>query len=144
MFNLEGKNIDIIVNDIYFIIGLSRWGQVVSRKWNFLGVASLSVHKYVNYYYVSRTQNTGSQISISTISSFPLNFIMKTITRVARTATLHLATRNHMQIGIECLQGKIFEWCIGLLEDLKIQLTDCKTSKVNKLGHGRIIVSFFS
>jgi hypothetical protein len=37
----------------------------------------------------------------------------------------------------------MFNWCEGLLENMKDQLTKCKTGRLKQFGYGSILVSFF-
>ena len=43
VFNLQGEILEITVNDIYFITGLSCHGEVVNLKGSILGVGSLLI-----------------------------------------------------------------------------------------------------
>ena len=48
-----------------------------------------------------------------------------------------------MQIGVECLNGIVFDWSSGLLGNLKYQLTKGKSGIRNNFNYRSILVSFF-
>ena len=92
VFNLQGETLQIIVEEIYFIIGLSHKGAPLSLSGTGRGGDLLSVQDYVNTYCLPGTQKSSTQIPISQVTSFPLKFIVSTITQVEGTYELHLGT----------------------------------------------------
>ena len=72
------------------------------------GFGALSVQYYVNTYSVLGAQKYDSEIALGQIMSFPLKFIVTTITWIAGVVTLHLATHSHVHLGVECLRIIIF------------------------------------
>jgi hypothetical protein len=51
-FNLDGQPLRIEVEDIYFLIGLSRWGEVVNLKsWG--GGSGKNIEEYIDTHSVS-------------------------------------------------------------------------------------------
>ena len=52
--------------------------------------------------------------------------MVSTVARLAGSFALHLAIRTHMRVVVECMQGFLFDWCLGLLSIMKKQLSDCK------------------
>jgi hypothetical protein len=62
-FNLDGKPLRIEVEDIYFLIGLSRWGEVVSLKsWG--AGSGMKIEEYIDAHYVAGNPKVGSQLPI--------------------------------------------------------------------------------
>ena len=53
-----------------------------------------------------------------------------------------MATKFQMQTTINCYRGTIFNWCEGVLANMKGQLTKAKNSKLKNFGYGAILVSF--
>ena len=48
-----------------------------------------------------------------------------------------------MMIVVECLQGSIFDWCLGVILIMKKQLSDCKRGRRKNFGYSSILVAFF-
>jgi hypothetical protein len=48
-----------------------------------------------------------------------------------------------MSYAVECMEPKIFNWCGGVLTNLKDQITRCKTEKQKQFGYGSLLVPFF-
>ena len=97
----------IEVEDIYFITGLSRKGEVVhsTRRTR----SSLLVEDYVHIYCPGHPEKIGSQISIKHVDSLSLRIPLFTIARVNGLASLHQASRVCMSLAVECLTT-IFDW----------------------------------
>lgn len=74
--------LQIEVEDIYFITGLSRQGEVVNMN----GKASkeLNVDDYIVVYCALRTQKVGSQIPLKNITNLATKIFIFTISRVSR------------------------------------------------------------
>ena len=103
----------------------------------------MSVQDYINTYCTLGSQKKGSCVPIVNISNFPLQVLVSTIVRVAGYSSLHLATRNQMRIGVECLQGTVFDCCSGIIPIMKKQLSDCKRGRRNNFGYSSVLVAFF-
>ena len=108
-FDLQGEILEITLEDIYFISGLSRRGAPVNLEGTGTGGDLLRFHNYIDTYYVPGTQKMGTCIPIVHIRSLPLQVLVSTIVRVVGSSSLHLATRNQMIILVECLQGALFD-----------------------------------
>ena len=85
------------------------------------GSDPLSVQDYINDYCLHGTQKSRTQISIVQITNFPLKFMVRVIVIVVGLSSLHLAARTHMHIEVECMQGALFDWCLGLVPIMKKQ-----------------------
>ena len=94
MFDLQGESLEITLEDIYFIAGLSRRGAPVNLEGTGRGGEPLSVQNYINVYFAPSTQKRGSCIPIVHIRDLPLHLLTSTIVRVAGSSSLHLSTRN--------------------------------------------------
>lgn len=62
---------------------------------------------------------------------------------VSGTQTLHEASKSQFQYAIARLTPTIFNWCGGLLANMKRQLTKGKHRHLKKFGFGSILVTFF-
>ena len=65
-FQLDGMSFKLKVEDIYFIIGLSRWGEIVNLQ--ALGVGGgLTIEEYLAVYFLLDIEKIGSQVSVNVI-----------------------------------------------------------------------------
>ena len=71
-FDLQGEILEIALEDIYFITGLSRRGIPVNLKGTSRGGDPMSVQDYMDTYYIPGSQIKGSCIPIPHIANFPL------------------------------------------------------------------------
>ena len=98
------------------------------------GGGALSVQDYVNTYCVPGAQKLGTWVPIGKIASFLMKFIVTTIMWFFGVSALHLATHNHMHLGVECLQNTVFYWCSGLVMNMKKKLNDTRLGKKKNFG----------
>jgi len=110
----------IEVEDIYFITGLSRRGEVVHSTSRTR--SSLLVEDYVHIYYRGHPEKIGSQIPIKQVDSLSLRILLFSIKRVNELASLHQASQVSMSRVVEFLT-MVFDWCTPLLIDMNNQLT---------------------
>ena len=94
MFDLQSEFREITSEDVYFIFGLSRREATVNLEGIGRGGDLLSVHNYIDTYYAIGMQKKGTCIPIVHFQSLPLQVLVITIVRVARSSPLHLTTRN--------------------------------------------------
>lgn len=89
-FMIDQMLLRVEVEDIYFIMGLSRRGEAVhawGRTWS-----SMTIEDYVQIYFPGHPKKVGSQISITHVASLSLRIILFTIARVNGSASLHQAS----------------------------------------------------
>ena len=87
-FQIDGMSLTIEVEDIYFITGLSRRGEVVnlcSRRPR----GGLTIDEYIAVYCFPDTEKVGSQIPTNSIEVLGLNAILLALGRIAGLASLH-------------------------------------------------------
>jgi hypothetical protein len=124
-FILDGQPLRIKVEDIYFLIGLSRQGEVVDLKSH--GARSgMKFEEYIKAHCVVGTPMVGSQIPIRAIGNLILNIIMLMLTRIIGSTSLHQASRPLMFYTLKCERPTMYDWCTSLLTNMKGQLTECK------------------
>jgi hypothetical protein len=124
-FNIDGKPLRIEVEDIYFITGLSRRGEVVNLKaWGDGG--GMNIEDYISTHCVAGTEKVGSQLPIRVIENLSLKIIVLVLTWIMGLASLHQESRPLMFYTVECLRPTVYDWCTSLLANMKSQLTDCK------------------
>ena len=82
-FDLQGEILEIALEDIYFIMGLSRRRAPVKLEGTGRGSDLLSVQDYINTYCTPGTQKRGTFIPIAHIHSLPLQVLVSTVVRLA-------------------------------------------------------------
>ena len=87
-FHIDGMSLTIEVEDICFITGLSRQGEVVNLCSCGLG-GGLTIDEYIVVYYFLDTKKVESQIPTNSIEVLGLNPILLTLNRITGLASLH-------------------------------------------------------
>jgi hypothetical protein len=121
VFKVGVHDLTIEIEDIYFLMGLSRRGHQVSLT-GFRAGGAKTEH-LVRYHCVAGTMKISGKIPIRDVRDLPLQTILFTIVRIVGSQTPHLATNTYMQYSIDCMAPTVFNWCAGLLENMKYQLT---------------------
>jgi len=124
-FNFNGKPLRILVDDIYFITGLSHRGEVVSLKaWGAEG--GMTMEDFIATHLVAGTYKVGSQLPIRAIGNLRLKIVVLVLTRISGSASLHQEPRPLMFYAVGFLSPTVYDWCTSLLTNMKSQLMDCK------------------
>jgi hypothetical protein len=86
-FMLEGHSLAPMIEDIYFLTGLSRRGELV----NFHTFPSVphNISELIGLHCKADTDRMSSQVSISKISNLSLKVIVFLIGQIAGSASLH-------------------------------------------------------
>ena len=141
-FHIDGMSLSIEVEDIYFITGLSQWGEVVNlRPHGPRG--GLTIDEYIVVYYFPNIENVGSWILTISIQVLGLKAILLALVRIAELASLHQASRPLMFYAVECMRPTMYDWSTALLSNMKQQLSDYKMGRVRNFGFGSILSTFF-
>ena len=141
-FQIDGMSLTIEVEDIYFITGLSRWGEVVNLRSHGPG-GGLTINEYIAMYCYSDTEKVRSQIPTNSIQVLGLKAILLTVGRIAGIASLHQALRPFMFYAVECMRPTVYDWSTALLGNMKHQLSECNMGRVRKFGFHSILTMFF-
>jgi hypothetical protein len=141
-FNLDGKPLMIEVEDIYFLAGLSRRGEVVNLKSQGVG-RGMKIKEYIDSHYIVGTEKVGSQLAIRAINNLSLKIVVLVLTRITGSTSLHQALRPLMFYSVECLRTTVYDWCTSLLDNMKSQLRECKQGDKRNFMFASILCSFF-
>ena len=113
MWNLEqqyfkvGAHILIVeVENIYFLIGLSRQGAPISLTGSHRG--EITTQELIDRHCIHGTKTLGTKIPIKTVVDGPLQTVLFTMQRVARSQGVHQESRTHMLYGIEAMAPTVF------------------------------------
>ena len=87
-FILDGQPLRIEVEDIYFLSGLSCWGEVVNLKSCRAG-SGMKIEEYIDAHCVEGTPKVGSKIPIWEINNLSLNIMVLVLTRIIGSTSLH-------------------------------------------------------
>ena len=98
--------LNIEVEDIYFITGLSQWGEVVNIQSRGLG-GGLTIDEYIVVYCFLDMEKVGSKILKNSIQVLGLKAILLALSRIARLASLHQASWPLMFYEVECLRPAV-------------------------------------
>jgi hypothetical protein len=58
------------------------------------------------------------------------------------SAAPHMDLQSHFQYALECMEPRVFNWCEGVLKNMKKQLTKCGSGGLKQFGYVSILVSF--
>ena len=116
--------LEMDVDDIYFLIGLSHQGDPISFGGR--GRRSESVDSYVNDLCMPGTRKQGGKLPIQHVTNVSLRSIVFMVTRMAGSTSAHLASKSQVLMSLRVMDGVVFNRCSGLLVILKDQLTCCR------------------
>ena len=137
-FFIGGHQLEMEPEDIYFLTGLPKRGEHLTLFGTRPG--GQSVDSLQLEFCNDQTRDKG--IDIKTISLPELKVIVFTITKLCRSATLHIATGSQMRMEVDCFRGTIFNWCDAVLANVKGQLARANNEQLNTFGYGALVVSF--
>ena len=120
-FLVGDQYLDIEVDDIYFLTGLSCRGEMVEFCGQ--GGGGEPVESYIRDLCAKGTFRQGGKLPIQHVTDIPLCTILYTVTGIAGSTSTHLASKRQVMISIRTIDGVVFDWCSGLLTNLKDQLT---------------------
>ena len=136
-------SLTIEVEDIYFIMGLSRPGEVVKLRSRGGPTGGLTIDEYIVVYCYPDMEKVGSQIPPNSIQVLGLNAILLTLGRIAGLASLHQASWPLMFYVVECMRPMVYDWSTTLLSNMKHQLSECKMGRVRNFSFNSILSMFF-
>ena len=101
-------SLTIKVEDIYFITGLSRRGEVVNLR-SRGPRGGFTIDEYIAMYCYLDMEKVGSQIPTNSIQVLGLKAILLTLGRITGLASLHHASRPLMFYAVECMRPTIYD-----------------------------------
>jgi hypothetical protein len=107
-FNLDGKPLRIEVEDIYFLMGLSHWGEVVNLKAQGAG-SNMKIEEYIDAHCIAWTEKFVSQLPIRAIKNLILNIVFLILTWITGSTSLHQESRSLMFYSVECLRHTVYD-----------------------------------
>lgn len=140
-FMLEGQLLTPTTEDIYFLTGLSRRGELVNLRAFPPGPHNIA--ELIELHCEAGTEKVGSQVPINKITNLSLKVIVLLIGWITGSVALHQASRAHMRCAVQCLNAQIFDWSTTMLDCMKRQLTECREWNNKNFGFGTILCSFF-
>jgi hypothetical protein len=120
-FHVGVHTLTLEIDDIYFLTGLSRHGSRVSLSRSRGGGEPMDY--YVAHHCAAGIEKHSGKVSIKDVEDLSLRIILYTITHVVGSAAPHMDLQIHFQYAIECMEPRVFNWCEGLLKNMKKQLT---------------------
>lgn len=117
IFIIGDQELELEVAEIYFIIGLSRRGERVQLFGAYTG-GEITNTLIRRHYPVAETTVSGKD-KIETIENLPLRMILHTMIYIATDQELHEEKKSQFQYAVDFLAPTIFNWCEGLLVNMK-------------------------
>ena len=108
-FCIDGMSLTIEVEDIYFITGLSRRGEVVNLHSHRGPGGGLTINEYIFLYCYPDTEKVGIQVPTNAIQVLGLKAILLTLGRIAGFASLNQASQPLMFYAVECMRPMIYD-----------------------------------
>ena len=107
------------MEDIYFIIGISRRGEVVNLHSRGGPGGGLIIDEYIAVYFYPDTEKVESQVPSNAIQVLGLKAILLTLGRIASLTSLHQASHPLMFYTVECMRPIVYDWSTALLSNMK-------------------------
>ena len=133
--------LNIEVEDIYFLIGLSRWGAHFSLTGSRGG--DVTTQELINRHCMPSTMMLGKKIPIKVVVDDALCTVHFTMQRLEGSQGPNQASRAHLLYAIEAMAPTVFNWAEALLLVFKDQLTKCRQGELKQFGYGSILVCLF-
>ena len=133
--------VPILVEDIYFLIGLLRRGLPISLSGSSLR-GEMVTDYILQYFYPRIEPKKDGKINICDIHDFHLKTILFMVARFSSTVTLNVANISYMQYALECMEPTIFNWYEAILSQIKEQPNKTKGGRKKKFSYGSILISF--
>jgi hypothetical protein len=114
---LEGKSLVPTTEDIYFLTGLSRRGELVNFRT--FPMRLHNIKELIAGHCEAGINRVSSHVTINKITNLSLQVILSLIGWITCSAALHQASRAQMNCVIQCLNVQIFDWSTTLLECMK-------------------------
>jgi hypothetical protein len=141
VFHVGIHTMSLDIEDIYFLIGLSRRGYYVSLTDSRSG--GLQMSEYCRLHCVPEAERKKGKVVIWGVQDLTLRTIIFTIARMAGSSAPHMVLQSYFQYAIECTEPRVFNWADVVLHSIKRQLTKCRRGDLKKFVYGSLLVSFF-
>ena len=107
-------SLSVEVEDIYFITGLSRRGEIVNLRAHGVG-GGITIDEYISIYCLLDIENVGIQVPLNVIQNLGLKVIVLVLGRIVGLTYLHQAPRPLMFYAVEHMRPTIYDWSTSLL-----------------------------
>jgi len=134
--------LEIDIEDIYFITGLSKRGAPVVMSGQRNDVEE-TMDGYIREYCAPGIVKKSGRAFIPAVMDIPLRTILFSVVRAFGSLGAHSTTKAQMTYALECVEPRVFNWCEGLRTNLHDQLTRCRIGKQSQFRYGSILVAFF-
>jgi hypothetical protein len=127
VFQMGTQLLNIELEDVYFITGLSKRGApiVLTVQW----VLPAPMDEYLANHCVPGARLVGGRIAIKDIRDLYLRSIMFSITSIVGSMSAHLVSISQVAYGLQCLEPTLFNWSTGFLHHVKEQITRCRSGQ---------------
>ena len=117
MFHVNVHILSLDIEDIYFLMGLSRHGAHVTLIGGRGG--GLPMSEYIRRYCEPEAKRCKGKADIRGVQDLTLWTILFTISRMARSASPHMALQSYFQYAMECTEPRalLVRWSSSQYED---------------------------
>jgi hypothetical protein len=129
-FMLEVQSLTLMMEDIYFLTGLSRRGELVNLRT--FPPEIQNIEDYIGMYCEVGTEKVGSHVPIHNITSLNIQIVLYMIGRIMGSKKLHQASHAQRHCVAQCLYATMFDSSTTMLTDMKKKLTECRRRKNKK------------
>ena len=106
-FLVGDQYLEIEVDDIYSLTGLSRRGESVDFGGH--GGEGEPMESYIGDLCVEGTCRQDEKFPIQHVTDIPLHTILYTVTRIIGSTSAHLASKSQVMISILTTKGMVFD-----------------------------------
>lgn len=141
IFIIGDEELELEVDDIYFINVLSRIGERVQLFGSHGG--DESTNTLIRRHCSGVETTVSGKVKIETIKNLPLRKILHTMDHLVGVHTLHEILKSQFKYIVDCLAPTVFDQYKGVLVNMKWQLTKGKLGNLKQFVFGWILVNLF-
>jgi hypothetical protein len=140
-FHIGPHMLEIELDDVYFLTGLSRRGAPILLSGH--RETPQPTEAYVVEHCIPGSRLVGGRIVIKDVRDLALRSILFSITKLVGSTSAHLASKSQMSYALQCVEPRLFNWSVGFLQNVKEQISKCRTGRQKQFGYDSFLVSFF-
>jgi hypothetical protein len=106
VFHVGAHILEIDIEDIYFLTGLSRRGARVTLTGSRGGGEPMS--HYISEHCVPGAKRHSGKVAIRDVCDLPLQTILYTIAHMEGSAAPHMTLQRDFQYALECMEPRVF------------------------------------
>ncbi len=101
-----------------------------------------TVQIYIKQHCRATAQREKNRIIIQYLVDVTHQTLAYNVTPVAGTSAPHTVTKPHLDLALRRMQPTLFNWCEGMVANVKEQITKMKRVRLINFDYGSLLVSF--